>query len=130
MIDGGVVESVARRKLPAGEVDAVGRRKGEEVFRLAVEGADLSSFELRDVEVVLHGFLDEVHFGEFRALVKTARDAEIQDDVRAEVDGGASSCGGVYFAYAAYDEKALLPERLAEVHGLAVNGADIFDLHL
>ena len=73
----GIVEPVARRELAAGEVDAFGGRKGKEVFRLAVERADLSAFELGDVEVVLHRFLDEVHFGEFRPLVKPARDAEI-----------------------------------------------------
>ena len=52
------------------------------------------------------------------------------DDVRAEVDGGARPCGGVHFAHPRDDEKALLSERPAEVHGLAVNGTDIFDLHL
>ena len=130
VIDGGVVEAIARAERAAGVVERGGNVQRKEVFRFAVQRAHFAALQLRDVEIVLHRLVDEVDFGELCLIAQPSRNAEVEHDVRALFQYGARADGGIDLPHAAYAQRDVLPERFSQVDGLAVHGQNIFDLHL
>ena len=130
MVGGGVVEPIARGERAAGEVERGGRKEGQKVFRFPVQRTLFSAVELREVEVVLHGSVDEVDLRQLRFFMQTARNAEVEQNLRALFQNRARADCGVHLAHAADAEQNVLSERLARVHGLAVYGENVFDFHL